>query len=125
MLINKQDFVKYIESVKEQFEHYCKLSNTLNESFKEEIYNAFEKPHAVLSEVLFKKEQQDMVNWWLWDAPDDNKFVSVLSKGKKLEYTLSTPEELYDFLILYYSEKPKRKHVSALCGIYKRASKNV
>ena len=125
MLINKEDFIKYIQSIEDQYTYYCELGKLLSDEIQEKVMFTFDKPHAILSEAMFTKEQQDWINWWLWDAPKDSKGVSVPVDGKRITYDLLTVEALYEFLKLYYPVKPKRKHVSALQGIYKRATTNV
>lgn len=126
MLISKVDFVKYIDSLQEQYKYYCELGKLLSEELQENILEIFTKPQEILSDVSFTKDQQDWVNWWLWDAPNDSKRVVITELGKQREYILDTPEKLYDFLVLHYSDTKnlKRKHVLALKGIYKRSQTN-
>lgn len=122
MLISKDDFIKYIYSLEEQYKYYCELDKILSEELQENIFETFTKSQDILSEAVFTKDQQDWVNWWLWEAPKDSKNVSILVKGERLEYNLLTSEALYEFLKLYYPTKTKRKHILALKGIYKRAT---
>lgn len=48
----------------------------------------------VLKEAI--NDKYDYIDWWLYEATPDYK---VWSNDEKKEWTLDTPEALYDFII--------------------------
>jgi hypothetical protein len=98
--LSKEEFVKYIQSRINQ-------DKLLDEINKLDIgVSLFEgkllDPLDTLHSIVFTESQRDLIDWWLWDAPDQGRCVESSniwdSKTNKVIATLLTPEDLYDYL---------------------------
>lgn len=101
MLLTKEQFSKYIQHVQESLEIHDKIYDTLSDKLAEEFIEKLEKPGDLLLKACFNEEQVDYIEWWLWDAPKDNKTVHITNMstgGVKKSYSLNKVEDLYSFL---------------------------
>ncbi len=98
--LTKEEFVSYINSRINQ-------DNLIQELYKLKIgldlaESKLFHPLDELHDIVFTKDQKEMIDWWLWDAPDQGKCVSSCNvwdgKTNEIIATLLTPEDLFDYL---------------------------
>ena len=101
-MISKELFVNAIETYNRQIDIDCKIDEELGKvcggyvCFNTEnlIYDMFLQ---VLGNAIGDYET---LIWWLFDAPDNSKFVYETDEnGKEIEIDLTTPERLYDYIV--------------------------
>ncbi|MDD4352443.1 MAG: hypothetical protein PHU71_05745 [Candidatus Gracilibacteria bacterium] len=102
--MTKEKFVSIINEI----QHYQDTLNGANNTLKAiginlDMDNTF-IPLAVelLAEII--EDEATWIEWWLWEAPKEDKYVYLDNKSK---INVNTPENLYDFL--ESEKKSKRK----------------
>jgi hypothetical protein len=58
----------------------------------------------LLAEIM--QDKANWIEWWLWEAPENKKYVYLKNKTK---IDISTPEKLYDFLEAEKTGKKSKK----------------
>ena len=110
-LLTKEEFCKYINFIKDRVEAEDKINDLFTEEFSDSIFMPYgkciDKIVSLLSKIMCCKDIDT------WGTNDIDYFIYELDFGKKWpEYSvyneqgspipMSTPEELYDYLIEEY-----------------------
>ena len=98
--LTKEEFVKYINSRIKQ-DNFIQEVNKLDIGI--DLSNSkLLDPLDTLHNIVFTESQRELIDWWLWDAPDQGRCVKSCniwdSKTNEVIATLLTPEDLYDYL---------------------------
>lgn len=105
-MIKKETFVHAIETIKKQDELTDKLNELycqLNPGFYAMSFNGL-LLEAILS--ILEETMEDIgsaISWWLYE--DVDRTVSWDEDGQEVSVTLSTPEDLYDYLVNNMNER--------------------
>lgn len=110
MLISKEKFINYVNKYKEAWEEQKRFQDALRPFFdfpvctyRDNLMNAYEQ---LLVEVSECDNEDDIFSWWLFESPNDSKVISIKEKdGTTVEYDVTTPEVLYDYLVTYYGNQ--------------------
>lgn len=102
-IISKTVFVEAINAIQKQEEEDAKAARALTSVFEGSFICRESKLLPALLNVLKEACEDELgtIDWWLYDAPED--FKKIYISG--LEVDLSTPEQMYDFLLSNSKEK--------------------
>jgi hypothetical protein len=93
--MTKEKFVSIINEIQHYQDTLHDANNTLRAiGINLDMDNTF-IPTTVdlLAEIM--EDKANWIEWWLWEAPSDDKYVYLDNKSK---ININTPEKLYDFL---------------------------
>ena len=104
-MLTKQEFVKYMKVISDFQNSSQEFSGALNKicsnpgivcSLGDELLMNY----IELLEKLMGSEQFAIISWWMYDAPENDKFIyeTDSNTGKVIKYKTNTVEELYDYL---------------------------
>ena len=101
--MKKENFVKLLDMVIDQDKMTEKLNQALEPFFDGHIistmtYLLTDGIVAVLSDEM--GDTAETIEWWLYDAPDAGKGPGPHVEVDGKEFTLRTPGELYNFLLI-------------------------
>ena len=108
MLISKEKFINYLNKYKEAWEEQERFHRALEPFFdfpvctyRDDLMNTYEE---LLVEVSECGECEDGIfSWWLYESPNDSKIISIKEKdGTAIEYDVTTPDGLYEYLVTYF-----------------------
>ena len=100
-MISKKTFVNTIKNIRKQEKRASDFTKALN------IYcdghpvfdsnNLYLKSLLIVLEEIFN-DQYETIEWWLWENVEKKVWVNY-GKEDQYEIDLSTPEQLYDYLV--------------------------
>ena len=96
-MITKSMFVDVINNIRKQEKRVDKFSKALNQICDGhplfDVNNLYLKSLLDVLKATFN-DQDDYISWWLWEDVEKKVWLE-----DNTEVDLSTPEQLYDFLI--------------------------
>lgn len=112
-LLTKEEFCEYINFIKARVEAEDKINDLFTEEFSDSIFTPYGKCIDKIVSLLSKIMRCEAID--AWGTTDIDYFIYELDFGKRWpEYCvydenekpipMSTPEELYDYLIKEYFE---------------------
>lgn len=104
-MLAKQEFVKYMKVISNFQNSSQEFAGALNKicsnpgivcSLGDELLMNY----IELLEKLMGSEQFTIISWWMYDAPENDKFIyeTDSNTGKVIKHKMNTVEELYDYL---------------------------
>lgn len=104
-MLTKQEFVRYMKVISDFQNSSQEFAGALNKicsnpgivcSLGDELL----KNYIELLEKLMGDEEFTIISWWMYDAPENDRFVCETDNntGKVIKYKMNTVEELYDYL---------------------------
>ena len=107
-MLKKETFVNAIQAILQQEKQVDRL-NAIYREMTHEL--GFLAVSSLVQDALIKtlkdgtEDQNDWIEWWLYEAPKDDKNVFWVEDGKHIEADLSEPGALYDFLVQCADER--------------------
>lgn len=102
-MISKELFVEIMHNIKTQedrVEKFCKGLDELCDGFPVfDTNNLYLKSLIDLLGAVFN-DSADYIGWWLWEDVE-----KVVIENDCIEHNLSSPEQLYDFLVYNMKEE--------------------
>lgn len=109
-MINKEEFIKFIQSYiefQESIDNFDKAITGKNYPtilFETKWYEAVGMMLDTFLDSHFTDEGEDWIFYWLWEDVEDKKVVvtrpkDMFNEEKKLEYHLNSIDELWNFLL--------------------------
>jgi hypothetical protein len=92
-MTKREQFLKYMELVDNEHTRSWAI-NRLGVDLTE-YSNVFHSMIECLMQIAFDEEQNNAINWWLYDAPKDNKVITF-TDGTKLN--VDTPAKLWKYI---------------------------
>jgi hypothetical protein len=107
MLISKEQFIKYLNALKEEYAELDKFEEALKPFFDcKPLVTSGTKFRDAYKDMLVEmcecQEEDDIFWWWLFDGGKKILDVEMQPGGDKETYDVSTPEGLYDYLCYMY-----------------------
>ena len=125
-MLTKKQFLERLNFIIE----YDKSVEKYDQALKEFAHSDFtgyydEKLHNHLINMLIEDMDQDpnddLISWWLYDCPQAGKcpehskiWDGELDDPNTTEYSITTPEELYDYIFIHYSKAPSKETVKSI-----------
>lgn len=114
-MITKELFIELINTIQEQAKAEEKFCNAFSE-----YANAGEYPPIISNRLLsplFKLLEETIdpsgiIEWWLYDIDDGNKFVYENVGDDEIEYNLNDITDLYEYIFGNFSAVKSRKYKS-------------
>lgn len=111
MLINKNEFIKIINRLKD----YSKLKDKINNLFKDlidnkeqDFYNAGSiciGHESVVVKLLEDMFETDLISWWIYELDYGKEYKPGCLTEDDIEIDVSTADKLYDVLMKNYERK--------------------
>ena len=111
MLISKEKFIHCLNKYKEAYEEQKRFQDALRPFFdspvckyQDNLMLAYEE---LLVEVSECGEEDGIFSWWLYEGHLGNTTLSVTdtTNNKTIDFEVSTPEGLYNYLVYMYGGK--------------------
>lgn len=118
-VLSKEEFIKYINKIKEVDNRLSKLYNILYAwPGGEDKISLLTECSSLLSFIMDDPEDKifgTYIDWWLWETnfgQDErcNKIWYFKDTNKEIEKIIDTPEKLYDLLIENMEERKSSKN---------------
>lgn len=114
-MITKELFIELINTIQEQAKAEEKFCNAFSD-----YANSGEYPPIISNRLLtplFKLLEEtidpsEIIEWWLYDIDDGNKFVYENVGDDEIEYNLNDIADLYEYIAGNFSEVKSRKYKS-------------
>ena len=94
-MIEREDFIDLINSIKEQEKRVDTLDSVFSSAFDNPIIDWGYKMFDKLINLYFNKEGVDWVSYYLWDNPERCYYANGLKRA------LETPEDLWEIIKEY------------------------
>ena len=105
--ITKEDFVKYIEFIKERQENMDKINEAFTDEFEDSIFYPYARYESVLVKLLSSvmHDKFDNIGFFIYELYFGQKYEDgcIREKDNTL-IDLSTAEKLYDYLVARFDE---------------------
>lgn len=111
MLVNKNEFIKIINRLKD----YTKLQEMLNDLFKDLLDNKEQDfcnagsicigHESVVVKLLEDMFETDLLSWWIYELDYGKEYKPGCLTEDDMEIDVSTVDKLYDVLMKNYERK--------------------
>ena len=111
MLVNKNEFIKIINRLKD----YTKLQEMLNDLFKDLLDNKEQDfcnagsicigHESVVVKLLEDMFETDLLSWWIYELDYGKEYKPGCLTEDDMEIDVSTADKLYDVLMKNYERK--------------------
>ena len=108
MRITKQEFVKAMNDIHNQYQFEEKMSDSIKEIY--DVQYALPNESLIkgmvelLNSLTGESDKESMIDYFIYDLDFGKKSDKLKVIYEKVEYQLSTPELLYDFLELFHKK---------------------
>lgn len=111
MLVNKNEFIKIINRLKD----YTKLQDKINDLFKDLLDNKEQDfcnagsicigHESVVVKLLEDMFETDLLSWWIYELDYGKEYKPGCLTEDDIEIDVSTTDKLYDVLMKSYERK--------------------
>lgn len=111
MLVNKNEFIKIINRLKD----YTKLQDKINDLFKDLLDNKEQDfcnagsicigHESVVVKLLEDMFETDLISWWIYELDYGKEYKPGCLTEDDMEIDVSTADKLYDVLMKNYERK--------------------
>lgn len=111
MLVNKNEFIKIINRLKD----YTKLQDKINDLFKDLLDNKEQDfcnagsicigHESVVVKLLEDMFETDLLSWWIYELDYGKEYKPGCLTEDDMEIDVSTADKLYDVLMKNYERK--------------------
>jgi hypothetical protein len=106
-MISKKTFVNAINNIRTQEKKASEFTNAL--TIYCDGHPVFDRNNLYLKSLLdvlkeIFQDEYDTIEWWLWENVEKKIWINY-GKEDQIEIDLSTPEQLYDYLVLEMKDK--------------------
>ena len=111
MLVNKNEFIKIINRLKD----YTKLQDKINDLFKDLLDNKEQDfcnagsicigHESVVVKLLEDMIETDLLSWWIYELDYGKEYKPGCLTEDDMEIDVSTVDKLYDVLMKNYERK--------------------
>ena len=120
-MLTKKQFLTIMNIILKEEESQNKFDEALKE-YAPSDFTGFAKMGLLDDLVGFLKnvmnDEGDYISWWLWDSPDKGKnpkfckiWLGDADDPETPVMEITTPEKLYDFLLLNYEKAPSKESI--------------
>lgn len=108
MRITKQEFVKAMNDIHKQYQFEEKMSDSIKEIY--DVQYALPNESLIkgmielLNSLTGESDKESMIDYFIYDLDFGKKSDKLKVYNGIVEYQLSTPELLYDFLEIFYKK---------------------
>ena len=111
MLVNKNEFIKIINRLKD----YTKLQDKINDLFRDLLDNKEQDfcnagsicigHESVVVKLLEDMFETDLISWWIYELDYGKEYKPGCLTEDDMEIDVSTADKLYDVLLKNYESK--------------------